>query len=210
MRNSIQRSWVKAGAICGILSIIAYPVLLLVPFPLQITLVVGCLFGILLLVGSIGLYHFISLNRKTVSAQLGALFNVIGCSVVTMMLTIQLALHPMSKNPGFEISKEMKSYIFQIPNIIQLGLDVVWDIFAGVGTILLALNMFRHPRFGKIFSITGILAAIALLVLNIYTFPYPPAESGSFDMGPLVALWYLAVMIQTARSLGWIDGLQEA
>jgi hypothetical protein len=99
----------------------------------------------------------------------------------------------------------MKNYIIQFPNTIQLGLDVVWDIFLGVGTILLAINMFRHPRLGKIFSITGIIIALALLVLNITTFPVPPAESGSIDLGPLAALWYLAVTIRIAMSFKWVD-----
>ena len=67
--------------------------------------------------------------------------------------------------------------------------------------------MFGHPRLGKILSISGILIAFALLVLNIYSFPIPPAESGSIDLGPLTALWYLAVTIQIARSMKWVCGL---
>jgi hypothetical protein len=113
----------------------------------------------------------------------------------------------IKQNTGIEITKEMKTYLWQIPNTIQLGLDVVWDIFLGVGTILLSLNMFRHPRFGKIISITGIIIALALLSLNIYSFPFPPAESGLIDLGPLTALWYLAVTIQIARSFKWIDNI---
>lgn len=201
------KTWIKTGMICGFITLAVYPVMIFLSFPVQITLVLACLFGFMFMIASLGLYQFISLNSKSVSLQLGVLFNIIGCSVVTMMFTIQLALFQKKLSSNIEAAKEMKNYIFQLSNTIQLGLDVVWDIFVGVGTVLLAANMFRHPRLGKIFSITGIIIALALLVLNIYTFPIPPAESGSIDLGPLVALWYLAVTIRIAMSFKWVKGL---
>lgn len=207
MKTSIEKTWIKTGIISGFLTMAVYPTMLLVSLPVQLTLVVACSFGFLFMIASIGLYKFISLNKNTVSLQLGVLFNIIGCSVVTMMLTIQLALFHLKQNSAIEITKEMKNYIFQFPNTIQLGLDVVWDLFVGVGTILIAINMFNHPRLGKILSISGVLITLALLVLNIYTFPIPPGESGSIDLGPLVALWYLAVTIQIARSMKRVNEL---
>ena len=205
MNTSITKTWIKTGIISGFITLAVYPLMIFVSFPVQITLILACLFGLMFIVASIGLYNFISLNSKSVSLQLGVLFNIIGCSVVTMMFTIQLALFHTVRNTNVDITKEMKNYIFLFPNTIQLGLDVVWDIFVGVGTILLAVNMFKHPRLGKIFSITGVIIALALLVLNIYSFPIPPAESGSIDLGPLVALWYLAVTIGIAMSFKWVD-----
>ena len=206
MNTSIPKIWIKTGMISGFITLAVYPVMIFVSFPVQITLVLACAFGFLFMIASIGLYNFILLNKKSVSLQLGVLFNIIAASVVTMMFTIQLALSRTIRNSNIDITKEMKNYIFQFPNTIQLGLDVVWDIFLGAGTILLAINMFRHPRLGNIFSITGIIIALALLALNIYSFPIPPAESGSIDLGPLAALWYLAVTIRIAMSFKWVDG----
>jgi Domain of unknown function (DUF4386) len=205
METSIQKNWIKAGMISGFITIITYPVMILVSMPVQLQLVLASFFGFFFIITSLGLYHLLSMNKKTVSSQLGVIFTIVGCSVVIMMLTIQLALFHLKETATIEATKEMKNYIFQFPNMIQLGLDVVWDLFMGVGTILLALNMYKHPRFGKIFSISGVLITLALLVLNIYTFPIPPGESGSVDLGPLVALWYLAVTIQIARSFKWVD-----
>jgi hypothetical protein len=207
MELSLQKNWIKTGLICGFLTMIIYPSIIFISFPLQVTLVLACSFGILLMIASIGLYNFISLAKKTVSLQIGTLFNIIGSSVVTMMFTIQLALFQTKLSSSIEITKEMKNYIFQFPNTIQLGLDVVWDIFLGIGTILLAFNMFTHPRFGKVFSISGMVIALALLILNISAFPVPPGEAGSIDLGPLVALWYLAVTIRIAMSMKWVNGL---
>ncbi len=205
METSVQKNWIKTGMVSGFLTVIIYPVMIFVSVPVQLTLVFANSFGFFFIIASLGLYHFISINRRTVSSQLGVIFNIIGCSVMTMMLTIQLALFQLKATSSIDATKEMKNYIFQFPNTIQLGLDVVWDIFVGVGTILLALNMFRHPRFGKIFGISGALITLALLVLNIYSFPIPPAESGSIDLGPLVALWYLAVTIRIAMSFKWVN-----
>jgi hypothetical protein len=205
METTQQKNWIKLGVISGFITIFAYPVMLLVSLPVQLQLVLAYLFGFFFLIASLGLYHFISMNRKTVSSQLGVIFNIIGCSVVIMMLTIQLALFHMKETSAIDASKELKNYIFQFPNSIQLGLDVVWDLFVGVGTILLAVNMFTHPRLGKIFSISGILVVLVLLILNIYSFPIPPGESGSIDLGPIVALWYLAVTIRIAMSFKWVD-----
>lgn len=205
METSLHKKWIQIGAISGFITIASYPVMILVSLPVQIQLVLAYVFGFFFLIASLGLYHFISMNKKTVSSQLGVLFNIIGCSVVTMMLTIQLALFHMKETSSIDVAKDLKNYIFQFPNSIQLGLDVVWDLFVGVGTILLALNMYTHPRFGKIFSISGVLVTLALLIVNIYTFPIPPAESGSIDLGPLVALWYLAVTIRIVMSFKWVD-----
>lgn len=210
MELSLQKNWIKTGLICGFLTVIIYPAIIFISFPIWITLVLACSFGFLLMIASIGLYNFISLNKKTVSLQLGVLFNIIASSVVTMMFTIQLALFQTKQSSSIEITKEMKNYIFQFPNTIQLGLDVVWDIFLGIGTILLAYNMLTHLRFGKIFGISGIIIALALLVFNLNTFPVPPAEAGSIDLGPLAALWYLAVTIRIAMSMKWVSELKTS
>ena len=65
--------------------------------------------------------------------------------------------------------------------------------------------MFNHPRFGKIFSISGIVLFASLLFLNLFTFPHPPASKGLFDVGPITGLWGLIVIIQTLRSIKWMD-----
>jgi hypothetical protein len=76
-------------------------------------------------------------------------------------------------------------------------MDVTWDIFISAGTFLLALSVYDHPVFRKIFSITGMLVSLALFGFNMYYFPQPPSEAGSIDFGPFVSIWYLALIIVT-------------
>jgi hypothetical protein len=44
-------------------------------------------------------------------------------------------------------------------------------------------------------GLSGVLIAVALLVLNVWTFPIPPANKNLIDLGPVLGLWYLAVTI---------------
>ena len=78
----------------------------------------------------------------------------------------------------------------------------------GVGltvALLFAVTMLGHPKLGRIFGWPGILIGAGILTFNFLTFPKPPAESGLFDLGPVMGLWYLAVGIKLILSLKWVD-----
>jgi hypothetical protein len=180
-----------------------------VGFPLIVTVILAAALGILLGLGSIGLFFFLRVFRKTVSIYLAALFNIIGGTIFNLMILVQLTVRSyMSaylEDSTNEYSREIISQIWRGVDKVQLGLDVAWDVYICIGTILFTLNMFRHPRFGKIFAISGLLIAAFLLGLNIYSFPVPPDEAGLVDLGPLLGLWYAAVAIRTLLSLDWLD-----
>jgi len=92
---------------------------------------------------------------------------------------------------------------FEAANGIQLGLDLAWDLFFALGVVLLAWNMWRHPRFGRLLAASGIAIAVTFIVLNLTVFPEPPGHSGSIDLGPVIGLWYLIVTIRLAMSGRW-------
>jgi hypothetical protein len=124
-----------------------------------------------------------------------------------MMLVVQLAIS-MSMRDYMDkatdaATKATLDLIWKAVDKVQLGLDVSWDVFIGIGTLLFAVNMLNHPRFGKILGGIGALLAILLLGFNLYTFPMPPANANLIDFGPFVGLWYLVISIQALRSLAW-------
>lgn len=210
MENSLLiRRWVRIGFAFGLSACTTYPLLLFLPMNTPLTVAVACTFGLSLSAASIGLYHFLFLPRKTVSLQLGTVSNVIAGAVVNMMLVTQLAIN--YKLAGFvagtesDSTRESLSLIWKSVSQVQLGLDVVWDVYVALGTILFALNMLRHPRFGRVFAIAGILVGALLLLLNLFSFPTPPSEAGLVDLGPVLGVWYLAVSIQVGRSFRWVD-----
>jgi hypothetical protein len=79
---------------------------------------------------------------------------------------------------------------------------VSFDIFYCLGVILVSVAMYSHRDFGRIIGVFGVLSAASLLWLNLAAFPKVPDESGLVDLGPLTAVWWLAVIIQLMRSRG--------
>ena len=194
--------WPRFGATAGLLGVASYIVMVAAPLPNRVAAFVAALFGPLLGVGCYGLSRLLAVHRKTVTAQLAGVFGMIAGALVNAMLMVQLAIHMPPSKMG-EVPRSL--------NLVHLGLDVSWDFYIGAATVLFGWNMLRHPRFGRILGALGLLAGGALLVLNFSTFPMPPGEAGSLDVGPLVALWYTVVSVQALRiTTGKSEGTKAA
>ncbi len=194
----ITRQWALIAASAGVLTVLAYTLLVVFssgPFALLVILVSA--FGPLLAAASLGLYHILSDAGASVIVQLAAAFNMLAAAVFTMMGLVQLAVRFQIRS-GAEAAPLPEGVSGAFTGV-WLGLDVAWDIFIGLGTLLFAAAMLGDLRFGAIVGAAGILVGLAVIVLNLWTFPTPPAEAGLFDVGPLVGLWYLAVSILVFR-----------
>jgi hypothetical protein len=167
--------------------------------------------GLCISLGAPGVYYLLALHRKTVSLQMGVASSAVSGVMVLTMLIVQLSVNavvvPMIEAPPEGVTEAAVRMTWNAVSQVQLGLDIVWDVYLCIAAFLIAWNMRRHPRFGVFFSATGLLIAAALFALNIATFPEPPAEAGSIDLGPLIGLWFLAVTIQVFRSFGWADAI---
>ena len=161
------------------------------------------MFGPLLSLASYGLYRLLTLHRASVSLQVAAVSNIIAGALVTAMLMVQLAVRAGGR-------ASVDDFLWTKFRRVDLGLDVAWDVYICLGTFLFAWNMLRHPRFGRIFGGIGLLLAGGLAVLNLATFPTPPAYAGLVDLGPLVGLWYVAASVQMLRSRRWAETRLEA
>jgi len=205
----IYRTWVRVGIYAGLGVSVVYPLMIFVPLSRKMTLVLASLFGPLLMTASLGLYFFLKAHRKTVTVQLAVLSNIIAASIVSLMLIVQLSVNlsmpGLMASAGEGISEATKNWIWQVVDKVQLGMDVTWDIFIAIGTILFGAATMKHPRFGKIFGLCGFLIGHFLLIFNLATFPTPPGDAGMIDLGPAVGLWYLAAALLIIRSLKWFD-----
>ena len=200
-------AWTKVGIAAGFLACSVYPLLITVPMPMTITVLLAAAFGPLLSIACLGLYHFISAHRKTVSLQIAVVFTVIAGAIVNTMLVVQITVREFWRLDGAAVeadSTELLDTAYLAADRVQLGLDISWDFYVAVGTVLFAINMLRHPRLGRIIGVLGVVIGALLLGFNIWTFPAPPDEAGSIDLGPLLGLWYLVVTIMLARSVGWL------
>ncbi len=191
MNERIEIRWIQVGIAGGLCASVLYPLVIFAPLPLPAVAVCAALLGPAIGAGSLGLRQLIRVSGSSVRATLAAVSNVIAGALFTIMAMVQLAVRH---------SAEM----VDPPMIgVWLGVDVAWDAYIGLGTLLFASAMQEHPRFRWPFALSGLILGAALLVLNFWHFPVPPAQAGSVDVGPFVGLWYLAATIQSWRSLGW-------
>ena len=193
MANPPEIRWIQSGVVAGLCASVLYPILLFAPLPLAATAAVAAFLGPSIGIGSLGLRHLLRLCGRSVGATLGAVCCVTAGALFTGMALVQLAVRhavpdvmPQSNLVG-----------------VWLGLDVAWDVYIGLGTIFFAWSMVGHARFRRPFAIPGFVLGVLVIVLNLYTFPAPPADAGLVDVGPFVGLWYLAATLQSWHSIGW-------
>lgn len=205
LRND-SRTWAELGCVFGVLGTAAYAVASAVPMSPALQAVAASIFGPGIAVASAGLYEVLRLHRSTVGLKIGLVANIAAGITVTMMLLAQIAFKRWLelKFPS-GLAAESSSPAYQAANGLQIGLDAAWDVFLAIGTFLFALNMWTHPRFGRVFAMIGCALAILLATLNFGTFPEPPTEAGLVDVGPIIGLWYLVVAIRIGSSLRWVD-----
>jgi hypothetical protein len=196
--NRLTLNWINIGIICGFLVSIIYPLLQFIS-NLMLGIILAASMGILLSLASVGFYYFIQIHKKNIISKIALFSNIIAGAILTQMFLVQLAI----KSSKPELVDESSKWIWITINHIHYGLDVAWDVYIFLGTILYAISVFQHPKFRKIFSITGILISLLMIVTNIISFPIPPSRE-FFDFGPLIGLWYLGITIKITFSRKWI------
>lgn len=170
-----------------------------VPLPEPVALFLAFAFGPLFMVASLGLYRLLKLWKQSLWLEVAFLFNVVATALVTLMLAVQqtsFAFHDKFKAAERgAVSDEQLRWIFKEVNAVQLGIDIAWDVFISLGTACFAIAMWKHPVFGKVLPTIGVTVSLLLLGFNLLWFPEPPADAGSIDFGPAVALWYMGLAL---------------
>jgi hypothetical protein len=184
-----DRRWGQTAAVAGIASVVAYALVIVVPGPAAVSVLLTFVFGLGLTIASLGLYFAVAAPTAPRIAVVAVVSNVVAAGQLVAMILVQLAIGGSGEPAPRALSA------------VYLGLDVAWDLYVGAGTFAFALAMLQHRGFGKPFAWSGMLLAALLLAFNIATFPTPPANAGLLDLGPAVALWYVAVSVQLARCL---------
>lgn len=140
---------------------------------------------------------------KSSASRLGTVFLTIAFSMFTLMIvvqqTVRLRYLQMSADAADQALKSSLKQVYGVVDLVQQGIDVSFDIFYCVGLVLLAAAMYHRPDFGRFMSVFGIAAGAGLLVFNLWTFPYIPADSGLIDLGPVTGLWWVLVIAQIIR-----------
>ncbi len=210
--SAITKRWIRAAAFSGLIACIVYPLATNLPMPRIPQLILSACFGPALAFASIGLYKILRMQKDSIAVQAAVVSNIVAGAMITAMIIVQLSVRYSSESylASPSANDSVKFIVNRIWDVI-LGLDVTYDVFIGLGTILFGVAMLKHPRFGKIIGIAGIIVGgIFILGFNFYTFPSPPQEAGLIDTGPITGLWYLWVVIYVFRSFKWFDEKLEA
>lgn len=191
--------WKRIGIATGLAAVIVYPVLIFVSLPRIPQVALAASFGPALAMASIALWHVLRSHRRTPSGELAAISNVLAGGLVTAMLIVQLAIN-FSTAPA--TTDQLETLFRDRLWDVVLGLDISFDIFIGLATLLFALNMIKDPRFGRTIGWAGIFVALVpLLGANLYYFPDPPYTHGFPHVGMFTGVWYLSVVLLMIRDV---------
>ncbi|MFY9618912.1 MAG: hypothetical protein WAQ99_03800 [Pyrinomonadaceae bacterium] len=213
---------VRAGGACGVLGIVVYLALAIsdpyvgpetkttqeflaawgTPKYIAINMALHFAFAgaaVLWLVSFVGLKRLLGAESPSVIVHAGTLLGIIACAVMAQMMIIQGSV--MSKmgqaflSATNESARESTVALYRGLRSIDYAMDLTFDLFFYTAWILLSLAMLRHRNFGKLFGGIGLILFGLAAIMNLRAAPDPPA----FDVGPVAALWLLAVYVQMLR-----------
>lgn len=198
--EDFERRLVIVCSLCGAAAIVVLLGAIFAPLPDRPAYLIVFAVGPLISLGCLGLGHYLNRERRMVSAYLGQLFGVVAGVLLNAMLVVQgsnrLYFRRYLAEAGDEATRRSLELTLKGVFTVQLGLDVSWDIFIGLATVLFGLALAYRRGVERVLGVLGVIVGTALLVLNLSTFPEPPAEAGSVDIGPAVGLWFLAVSLR--------------
>ncbi|MGE0352161.1 MAG: hypothetical protein AB7I33_04355 [Gemmatimonadales bacterium] len=200
--NTTER-WIAAA---GVLILLVYLTTAtgLVTDTGRLTLVLVFAIGPGAIVGILQIIDRLAPTTGPAVTRLCRTFLVTAFALFTLMIVVQqtvaMQLRDLRAAAPDAAAAQTLGLIYRGVNLVQLGIDVTFDIFYCIGVIILAAAMFRHRDFGRLIGILGIVSGAGLLILNLASFPYVPAESGLVDLGPVTGVWWLLVIVQMFRS----------
>lgn len=174
------------------------------PVTERITLALVFAIGPVAIVAVLGIHELLRSSPSQFWLRVGTTFLIVAFALLNLMLVVQQMVRLQFRE--FRLATSDPSQValldaaFKSTNLVQLGIDVSFDVFYCLGVIAMSAVMYREPRFGRLLGGFGVASASALLVFNLATFPHGPADSGLVDLGPLTGLWWLWVIIQIKRT----------
>lgn len=192
--------WIGGGA-AGVMAGLCYLAAVFVPFPdNQFGTSAGMLvvsgFPIFAIVYAYGFHDFIAAERPSAANDLFRVFAIVAFTTVLAMLIVQLAVvagvPEMTRGMDPATAKILKRSL----RLVDLGLDVAWDMLIGTSLIFWGAAMLRRRGLGIGWALPAVLFGAALIVLNAATFPWPPNTRGLFDIGPFIGTYMLLMAVR--------------
>lgn len=187
------------GGACGFAGTACYLCAAFVPLPDTLTYAVAMLWPILSIIFAYGLFRWIGTAGQSIANDIGFLFAVIAFTLVAAMLSVQLAVGMGAEEVllGLRTAQRgLSESIEKMMRMVDMGLDVAWDMFIGSSLIATGIAMFGYGRLGKGWGIPAIACGASLIVLNVMTFPWPPNTRDLFDAGPFIGIYIMILSLR--------------
>lgn len=196
-----QRAVWMGGGIAGIVGVVCYLLAIFIPWPetqagTSLALVVVSAFPIFSIVYSYALFDYVAAECDGAANRLSLIFAVVAFTTVLGMIVVQLAVGAALPEISTALDEQTARALRRGLRMIDMGLDVAWDMLIGTALIFSGLAIRRRSGLGPGWGIPSAALGVALIVLNSLTFPWPPADRGLFDVGPIVGAF---VLILAAR-----------
>ncbi|MGD2155203.1 MAG: hypothetical protein PVG79_18195 [Gemmatimonadales bacterium] len=206
---SNARLWLFSG-LAGLLAVVCYVLIITLSWPetqlaRSTALLLISAWPVLSIVYSYGLYNYIAAERDGAANRLAFVFGVAAFTTVLAMVIVQLTVGAGVGEFTQELDEVTARAVRRGLRLIDLGLDVAWDMLVGVALVFLGVAMRRRSGLGLGWAIASAVLGVALIGLNAASFPWPPADGGLFDIGPLIGLFMFSLAGRLAL-LGWRAG----
>jgi hypothetical protein len=196
MNNNRNSFLFIIGGISGVVGTICYVIAITIPLNQIAMFGLAMTWPILSIIFVFSFYRYYALERKSVMNELAFLFASLAFTMVACMMSIQLAVgigveEYMAKSSYAD--QQVLKVVKRSVRLVDMGLDVAWDMFIGVSLIFLSIALKQHHSFGTWWGLPSALLGVMLIVLNLLTFPWPPNSRGLFDIGPVVGLYIICL-----------------
>jgi hypothetical protein len=197
-----RTAWI-VGGIAGVVGVACYILAIAIPWPetqlgTSAALVVVSAWPILSIIYSYGLYSFVAAEREGAANRLAFVFAVTAFTTVLGMIVVQLAVGAGIGEVTKGLDEPTTRALRRGLRLIDLGLDVAWDMLIGTALILSGAAMRRRSGLGPGWALPSVALGVALIALNAATFPWPPGDRGLIDIGPFIGIFMMALAARLA------------
>lgn len=197
--DKVEIKLIKSGLICGLIASLIFPIWSLIKFPYQLNLILHFAFGPLLVVSFYGIQTLLIKKHDSVSLRIGSMFGIIAgvvfcCMTVVQASNLKWIKHQIAEASDQFVKEDIKRNLQSVFSV-QLGLDIVWDIFITVSTVLIGISVLNISKYSMYYGIFGTIIGMSTLALNLYAFPVPPRDFGIIDLGPYIGLWFFGLIV---------------
>lgn len=146
------------------------------------------------------LRNILSTEESSIIGDLALIFAAAGFTLLTAMVMSQMAarlgIADLQSQAASDAQGNELKLILKGVRFVDFGLDVAWDFFIGTAFILTGVGMRRVHGLGLFWGLPLSILGALLIVLNAWTFPWPPNTRGLFDIGPFCAMYMLILSIR--------------